>query len=191
MLETERKVTLTVDDDAEREIANIGNGVFAPLKGFMTSRDYRGVVDAMRLTTGSPWSIPITLDVPADKIDACSRAGEIVLQSRSGERIAEMRVEEIFTVNRAHDIKKVFGTEDTRHPGVMKEVNRSEHRIGGPLNVLKRTDELFGEYSLTPDDTKRIFREKGWKTIIGFQTRNPIHRAPDSRFLRQLNTRDP
>ena len=168
---------MTVDQDAGLEIFNIAQGVFDPLTGFMTEKDYRNVVDHMHLDNGQPWTIPVTLDIPHEKIAEVKKAERIVLKTSTGEDIAELFVEDVYQMNPDKDIKKIFGTDDPVHPGVAKERARSIYRVGGRIQALKTSDNFFPEHSLTPAQTKKIFQEKGWHTVAGFQTRNPIHRA--------------
>ena len=166
-----------VDQDACREILNLTTGVFDPLKGFLNSADYRSVVDDMHLTDGAPWTIPITLDVPEDHIGASKGVEKVILKTTGGNAVAELMIEDIYTVDFNNDIGKIFGTQDIKHPGVAKEAARSRLRIGGSVRLFGYEDPLFPEYSLTPEKTRKIFREKGWKTVTGFQTRNVIHNA--------------
>lgn len=168
---------LIINQDACWEILNLASGVFDPLNGFLNERDYRSVVDEMRLSSGSPWTMPITLDVPEDLVRTIARNDAVLLKTESGEAVAEINVEDIYKVDFSRDIKSVFGTADLKHPGVAKEAARSPFRVGGLVKLLEYADALFPEHSLTPAQTRKIFKEKGWKTITGFQTRNAIHRA--------------
>lgn len=172
-----RNIEFSIGKDICSELYNIGSGVFYPLKGFMDSADYRNVVDNMHLDNGAPWTIPVTLDIPEDKVSDFIKADKAILKNISGERIAELFIEDVYRVDFDNDIKKVFATNEKIHPGVAKEISRSPYRVGGPINVLKYKNDIFPEYSLSPDETRKKFKEKGWKTVAGFQTRNPIHRA--------------
>lgn len=170
-------IELIIDEDAVCEAINIGNATFDPLQGFMDSADYKAVVEDMRLKDGSPWTIPVTLDIPEDRVADFTKAGKAVLKDRFGERVAELSINGVYKVDFNNDIKKIFGTDDHKHPGVEKETSRSPYRVGGPLDVFRPTDGLFPEHSLSPGQARERFQENGWKTIVGFQTRNPIHRA--------------
>ncbi len=172
-----RVAKLAISDEAWIEVCNIGDGTFYPLKGFMDSADYRSVVENMRLDNGAPWTIPITLDVPEDKVDEIIKKDKILLINRRNEEVAELIVEDVFKVNYANDIKKVFMNDDKDHPGIKKETARPTYRVGGTVKVLKYEKTFFSKYSLSPEKAKRIFKEKKWKSIAGFQTRNPLHRA--------------
>jgi len=167
---------LIIDRDALLDIHNISSGTFSPLTGFLNQKDYNRVVNDMHLDTGQPWVMPITLDLPKELRVSFFREEEISLRDQGGKDIAVLSVEDIFEVNPEDDVKKIYGTPDTSHPGVMKEMARSRFRIGGriksnPASILEQ------EHLFTPDQTKEVFRRRGWKTITGFQTRNPIHRA--------------
>lgn len=166
-----------IDNDTCLEVYNIGQGVFTPLKGFMDSADYKNVVGNMRLDNGLPWSIPVTLDIPEDRAGGFIKADKAILKNKNNEPVAELVIEDVYKVDFANDIAKIFGTNKKAHPGVHKETSRSPFRVGGPIKVLKYEDYFFPQYSLSPMDAKKKFKEKGWKTIVGFQTRNPIHRA--------------
>jgi len=170
-------IEYVVDKDTSSEIFNIGIGAFYPLKGFMDSADYKNVVENMHLDNGSPWTIPVTLDIPEEKTADFIKADKAILKDGSGEDLAELFVEDVYEVDFDNDIKKIFATEDKSHPGVAKEISRSVYRVGGPIKILKHKSIIFPEYSLSPEQTKEKFKEKGWRTVAGFQTRNPIHRA--------------
>ena len=170
-------IEFIIDKDTCLEALNIGSGAFYPLKGFMDSTDYRNVVENMHLNSGSPWTIPITFDIPEDKNSDFIKADKIVLKDTFGARIAELFIEDVYKVNFDNDIKKIFGTDKKIHPGVAREISRSPYRVGGPIKAFKHEDGFFSKYSLTPEKAKKKFKEKGWKTVVGFQTRNPIHRA--------------
>ena len=156
----------------------IGVGAFSPLTGFMNEADYRSVVDHMRLANGLVWSIPITLAVEeavASKLKTGERAA---LKGEDGVIYAIIDVESIYAVDQKHEAVQVFKTDELEHPGVAKLMERSATYVGGPITVLNRPKpEKFEEFYFDPSETRRIFAEKGWKTIVGFQTRNPVHRA--------------
>jgi len=169
---------LIINRDTISEVINIGNKAFDPLEGFMDSADYKSVVENMHLDNGVPWTIPITIDIPEGQVGDFIKADIVILKDQSGVNVAEITIEDCYRVNYTNDIKKIFGTEDIKHPGVLKETSRSIYRIGGPIKVFDNyKDDVFPEYSFSPAEAKEIFKEKGWKTIVGFQTRNPIHRA--------------
>src|SRR6185369_6622139 len=148
-----------------------------PLAGFMNGRDYRAVVDDMHLTGGSPWTIPVTLDLPQEQRRELAQCELVRLVNRAGQAVGELRVEDMFQVDREADLVKVYGTADRAHPGVAREAARSAWRLGGKTRLLASVPSLFPDLHKTPAQTRELFRSKGWQTVVGFQTRNPIHRA--------------
>ncbi|UQZ33686.1 sulfate adenylyltransferase [Paenibacillus sp. PK3_47] len=157
----------------------IGVGAFSPLTGFLNEKDYHSVVKSMRLADGTVWSIPVTLAV--DEAVASSLAvGDTV--SLTGEEdgviYGLLEVQSIYSVDQQIEAQNVFKTTDPAHPGVAKLLARPSTYIGGPITVLNRPrPEKFGEFYFDPAKTRQIFAEKGWRTVVGFQTRNPVHRA--------------
>jgi sulfate adenylyltransferase len=136
----------------------------------------------MRLANGLPWSIPITLAVDDATKGKLSVGGKAALRHADGTLLAVMDVQEIYPHDKKLEIPNVFGTEDPAHPGVKAVLAEGDWLVGGPIDVLtvtpeKDTGEQFTEYRLTPAQTRAAFAQRGWKTIIAFQTRNPIHRA--------------
>jgi len=166
------KLTLDLSPSAVQDLINIETGLFYPLKGFMTSHDYHSVVDRMTLSNGSIWTIPITLDVNHAMFLMAADTSRLYF-TFGGREIGFMKIEDCFRA-RQSDVRKVYGTEDLRHPGVGLEAARNEYRIGGATTLL---DRRLMRRSLLPEKTRKIFRRRGWKTIAGFQTRNPIHNA--------------
>jgi sulfate adenylyltransferase len=157
----------------------IGVGAFSPLTGFMNEDDYLSVVDTMRLKSGLVWSIPITLAVTADQAADLSVGKQAALVGETdGVLYGIIDIESIYTVDKRREAVQVFKTDDTEHPGVVKLFDRPDTYVGGPIRVLNRPKpEKFGEFYFEPSETRRLFAEKGWRTIVGFQTRNPVHRA--------------
>jgi sulfate adenylyltransferase len=157
----------------------IAVGAFSPLTGFMNEMDYNSVVESMRLADGTVWSIPITFAINA-RIAATIQPGEsIALVGEEDEIIyAIMDVTDKFNVDQKNEAVKVFKTDDTEHPGVQKLLSRSSTYLGGPIHMVNRPKpKKFDEFYFDPSETRRIFAEKGWRTVVGFQTRNPVHRA--------------
>ena len=167
---------LDINQDAYLDICNIALGVFNPLKGFLDGNDYRHVVDDMHLASGEPWTIPITLDVDEARMDEVLKSDKIILKFQN-KVVAFMFPSDVFKVHYDKDIVKVFGTEDISHPGVKREISRSPFRVGGEIQFVEEDVGERENYELKPEETKALFKDKGWKTIVGFQTRNPIHRA--------------
>lgn len=156
----------------------MGIGAFTPLPGFMGKADWQGVCDDMKLTSGVFWPIPITCSV--GESDGVNVGDEIALYNDEfGGLIALMKVEEKYEIDKAHECKQVFTTNDPEHPGVAKVVDQKQFNIGGPIQVLSEggfPEEYPGIYAM-PTETRAIFKEKGWSRIAAFQTRNPLHRS--------------
>lgn len=161
---------IEVDEETLQDIINIETGLLHPLKGFMSEGDFRGVVDKYLLSDGQVFTIPVTLDVPENTV---LNSGQTLHLSFQGKHVADMEVEDTYRMTE-EDIQKVFRTLDMAHPGVKKEKERSPLRVGGRTTLL---DKTLLEDALKPENTKKIFAEKGWSTVVGFQTRNPIHKA--------------
>lgn len=157
----------------------IGVGAFSPLTGFLKEADYRSVVDRMRLADGTVWSIPITLAITEEQAQELP-LGELValIGEQDGVVYGTIRVESVYTVDQKDEAVKVFKTDDAAHPGVKKLLERPATYVGGEVTILNRPQpDKFNEFYFDPADTRRIFSDKGWRTVVGFQTRNPVHRA--------------
>lgn len=163
---------IDIDEETLQDIVNIETGLLYPLDGFMQEKDFRAVVDGYTMSNGQVFTIPVTLDIP-QSIHSLLKENQMADLWFKGECVARIQAESKFEISE-QDIGKVFGTLDAAHPGVSKERARSPYRVGGRTTLVKR--ELLDE-ALSPLQTKRIFQEKGWKTVVGFQTRNPIHKA--------------
>jgi sulfate adenylyltransferase len=155
----------------------IANGAYSPLEGFMRKADYDSVVHQMRLTNGLPWSLPITLAVNQKKADELS-IGEKIKLMHNGTVYGVMEVAETFFPDKKLEAKMVYRTTDTAHPGVKKLFERPDIYIGGPITLINEPEKgMFTAHFLDPIQTSKKFKELGWKTVVGFQTRNPVHRA--------------
>lgn len=168
---------ITVDFDGWLELGNIADGTFAPLKGFMDERAYRAVVDEMRLPTGEPWTIPITLAVDERVTKSLGSGDSVVCTDADGEAVGLVEVCDVFRVDARKDSISLYGTDSTAHPGVRRELERSPFRVAGRSKLLRQVPHPFPEYALSPAETRELFAGKGWSTVVGFQTRNPPHRA--------------
>jgi sulfate adenylyltransferase len=154
-------------------------GGFSPLTGFMEQEDYSSVVENMRLANGLVWSIPITLAVDTSQAAKLSIGQQVALVGEHDKVIyAILDVRSIYQADQKNEAVKIFKTDDLAHPGVQKLLSRPNTYIGGPIRVLNRPKpEKFEDFYFTPAETREIFAKKGWKTVVGFQTRNPVHRA--------------
>jgi len=155
-------------------------GAFSPLEGFMGRDDYVGVVENMHMADGTLWPIPITLSVSRDQADSLPIDSEVaLLDDESSELMGSMRLIEKFSYDKVREAKKVFRTDDEAHPGVAKVYAQQDMLISGPVKAFSEGPypAQFGDYYGRPAETRRIFKELGWRTVAGFQTRNPIHRS--------------
>ncbi len=169
---------ITLDDKNISDLEMIASGAMSPLTGFMKKADYTSVVNEMRLSNGLVWSIPITLAVNKEVADRIDGHGEVALVDHQEHLLAIMNVEEVYQYDKAVEAEKVFRTTDEKHPGVAYVYQQGDYLLGGPITMINRPRHTdFVEYRRDPAETRRIFQEKGWETVVAFQTRNPIHRA--------------
>lgn len=169
---------LPLNDREISDLEMIAIGALSPLEGFMKKDDYHSVMDTMTLVNGLPWTIPITLSTAKDEAKGLKQGAEVSLTDGSGNALALLKVEEIFPHDKEKEAMQVYGTKDEAHPGVKKVYEMNDTLIGGTVSVLKRPEHKdFTRYRLDPKETRALFKEKGWKRVVGFQTRNPIHRA--------------
>jgi sulfate adenylyltransferase len=160
------------------DLQMISTGVFSPLEGFMVRDEYESVVEDMRLGSGLAWSLPITLSVDADRAGELSEGSEIALVDGTGEPVATMVLREKYGFDKEREARLVYRTTDADHPGVAAIHRRGDVLLGGEVELLRTPEEgRFPRYYYTPAQLRRAFAEKGWKRIVGFQTRNPVHRA--------------
>lgn len=156
----------------------IAIGALSPLKGFMSEEEYRSVVETMHLPEGLVFSIPVALPVPAELYNSTEAGAKVVLTNNAGKAIAVVTVSGKYMRDVQNEARKVYGTDDEAHPGVQKVYEAGEYCLAGDIDFVDGTPELqFPEYNKTPEQTRAMFRELGWNTIVAFQTRNPIHRA--------------
>jgi sulfate adenylyltransferase len=166
--------SFAVSEDTVKTINNIAQGVLSPLTGFMTRANYTAVLDSMRLEDDTPWTIPILLHVP-EKFSA-SPGDDVDLVDDSGSRVAVFAFEEAYEIDRRKYARKVFKTEDPSHPGVASLYAQSPRVAAGNLRwVSKPQDSVFSPVTLSPKETRVLFKEKGWKDVVAFQTRNAPH----------------
>ncbi len=162
-----------LNEELLQDCINISTKLFYPLNGFMNSSDYYSVVNDMVLGSSDVWTIPITLDIPYNIYMSVVDANTMNL-TYNDNLIGYIDIDDCYMVDIQNDIVKIFGTDDINHPGVKKELSRSKYRVGGKVTI---TDKTILKNSLNPAETKAYFKQKEWKTIVGFQTRNPIHKA--------------
>ncbi|WP_034344500.1 sulfate adenylyltransferase [Deinococcus misasensis] len=162
---------------SERNFADlelIATGVYSPLTGFMGEKDYLNVVENMRLANGLPWSVPITLGVSQETADALS--GLVVL-THNGEAVGTLNIAEKYSARKEWEAGHVYKTTEEAHPGVAALYAQGDVNLAGDVTLFALDRGQFANHHYTPAETREIFETRGWKTVVAFQTRNPIHRA--------------
>lgn len=160
------------------DIELIANGGFSPLEGFMGSDDYKSVLDNMRLKSGLIWSIPITFNIQKEQAVNLSVGDKVALTNDEDILVGVLTIDEIFEFDIEEQAEKVFKTTDKAHPAVAELYRNGNIALAGKIDALNvEVRNHFEGHELTPVQTRELFKEKGWKTVVGFQTRNPVHRA--------------
>lgn len=169
---------ITLDERAFSDLVMIAIGGFSPLSGFMGQADYNPVVTDMRLANGLPWAVPVTLSV-TEAIAAPLTVGNLVrLDDTAGRFVGVLELTEKYTYDKTREAVHVYRTDDVKHPGVKVVYDQGSINLAGPIWLLQRDPHpLFPKYQIDPAASRALFQEKGWRTVVGFQTRNPIHRA--------------
>ena len=184
--------SLQLSDRHLCDLELIFNGGFDPLIGFMSQNDYDSVVSDMRLSDGSLWPMPITLDVDDKFASKISNTPKITLRDKEGFVLAILKIEDIWKPNLEFEAQSVFGTLDTKHPGVHYLLNTSnKNYIGGKIEKISTPRHYdFKDLRHSPDELKSIFKKNKWDKVIAFQTRNPIHKAHfelTTKAMKELN----
>ncbi len=164
------RVRMTEKQTADLDM--IASGALSPLTGFMSKADYTATVETMHLAGGLPWALPVTLGV-----EGGVTADRIALEGNEGDLLAVLDVSEVFEADRRAEAEKVYRTTEEEHPGVAQIYAEGSTLVGGPIKVFKRPEPAFPAAQLDPVDTRAAFSERGWSRVVGFQTRNPVHRA--------------
>ncbi|HEC82039.1 MAG TPA: sulfate adenylyltransferase, partial [Thermoplasmatales archaeon] len=174
-LDLEDAVVLQISDDTAEDVENIAHGVFSPLHGFMCGNDLQSVMSNMRLEDDTPWTIPILLDVDKKDVEKVKEGDTIFLQNKRNGVVAEMDVEEVYSVDKKKLAEVVYGTRDVSHPGVANTYRMKDTLLGGSVTLLAVGNRPFEDYMLWPTETRELFSSKGWREVVAFQTRNPPH----------------
>ena len=169
----------------------IAIGTFSPLEGFMDRRDYESVLVGQRLGSGLPWTVPITLAATAERASQLSRREYVALTDSACRVVAVLRLQEIFPYDREREARAILLTTSDQHPGVRYLRSVGDYCLAGPIHLLRRPDGgAFADHTLDPKETRYLFEHRGWRTIVAFQTRNPIHRAHEYILRCALETLD-
>ena len=174
--EAAKRIHLTRREISDLEM--IGVGAFSPLEGFMREADYHAARDRMRLANGLPWTIPVTLAVTKEEERDLHAGDDVLLVEDGGRPLGVLHLAEKYTYDKEREAAEVYRTTDAAHPGVAVIYEQGEVYLGGKITLLDRPSEMpFREHRLDPLETRALFIERGWKRIVAFQTRNPVHRA--------------
>jgi len=175
---------IAVDAWTVSDIEMIAIGGFSPLEGFLTKRDYEGVVNNSRLASGVVWTIPVTLAVDGKTAQGLKTGSDVALTSpgtgagaSDSQVLAILHLQETYQPDKAREAQQVFRTTDASHPGVARLNALGDTYLGGRISVVNRPAHKFANYPHDPQETRTLFAERGWTRIVAFQTRNPIHRA--------------
>ena len=163
-----------VSDEVRKDFESIAYGIFSPLEGPLLRGDYLSVLERGRLSDDVPWTFPIVLDVSEEAASSISEGDDVAI-SQAGEPFALLHVEEKYGLDRREHAQKVFKTLDEAHPGVAKTWEMGSVLLGGGIDLFRETPGRFPRYRLKPKETRFLFKELGWRTVTGFQTRNAPH----------------
>lgn len=167
--------TFEINPNLAEDIINIATGVFSPLEGFFIQNDLNTVLEHKRLGNDTPWTIPILLDLSKEELGNVSQGDTIKLTNEEYGLIATMDIDDLYTIDKKQVAQQVYNTTDTAHPGVTMVNNLKDTIVGGSVMMHMRNQREFDDYNLTPKETRYLFKEKGWREIVAFQTRNPPH----------------
>ncbi len=167
-----------LSERSQSDLELIAIGGFSPLQGFMSQQDYLAVVKEMHLHNGIAWTLPITLPVTQAVADQLQVGSWVALDSPDGKMIGVLQLEEKFTYDKELEAQQVYRTTADKHPGVKVLYEQGEVYLAGAVWLLERLPHpQFPQYQIDPQASRALFQTKGWQTVVGFQTRNPIHRA--------------
>lgn len=183
--------SITITEGLANDVENISDGIFSPLEGFLGQEDFERVISKGRLANELAWTMPTVLDVDNDTAKKMKEAGDILLKNPEGTGVAILNVEETFSFDKEKMAQGVYGTTDIKHPGVTKTHSLKDVLVGGKIDFIQKPQETeIRKYRMTPQQTRKIFQEAGWKTIVAFQTRNPPHVAHEMLQKTAITTRD-
>jgi sulfate adenylyltransferase len=187
---TDGMLAVEINADLRNDVENIADGIFSPMEGFVGEDDFQSIVKTGRLKNGLAWTVPIVLDVDDETAARMKDAGDVALAT-GNDRLAVLHVEETFSFDKLASAKAIYGTDDIKHPGVEKMVNMKNMLVGGKINVVKRIEQSpLRKYRMTPEETRAQISQKGWKSVVGFQTRNVPHVAHEMLQKAALNLYD-
>ena len=173
-----RMPSLELNAREEADLELIANGAFSPLEGFMGEADYVSVRDRRQLASGLVWTLPVTLSANETERAQLNIGDDVALRGRDGRLIAVLHLVEIFTYDKQLEAERVYLTTEEKHPGVRALYAQGEYLLGGRLSLVEHPNRQdFAPYRYPPRELRALFAERGWRRIVAFQTRNPVHRA--------------
>lgn len=175
-LSLDSQPSVSVNAREESDVIMIAEGVYSPLDGFLGSRDYQAVLSQRRLASGLVWTIPVTLAVAREQADRLREGQTVALRNSQGKAVAVIELREKFLYDKQAEAEKVYLTQCDKHPGVQYILKNEDVYLAGPITAIPRTGNGT-QHWYTPAQTRAIFAQRGWRRVVGFQTRNPIHRA--------------
>jgi pyruvate kinase len=168
---------IKIDNNRQRDVEQIAIGTYSPIEGFMGKEDFNSVLDRTRLSNGLVWPLPIFLDVPIKDANRIEEGKDVALVDESENILAILHLDEKFTINQEEMANKLYTTDNQTHPGVQRVIKMHPILLGGKITLLKRSEVENKEYEITPRQARKLFEARGWSKVIGFHTRNVIHRG--------------
>jgi sulfate adenylyltransferase len=169
--------SLTLTPAETADLRALATGAYSPLSGFMNAKEHQACAEGMRLEDGTLWPIPVCLGLP-DGEPAHGDGDLVALRGEHGDFLGVIEVQEVFERDLVAEAELVYGTTDAEHPGVARVLSSPHRAVSGPIRAVVDTlSGPVGRHALTPEETRAAFAERGWSTVVGFQTRNPVHRA--------------
>ncbi|MBU0498015.1 MAG: sulfate adenylyltransferase [Candidatus Thermoplasmatota archaeon] len=167
--------TIEITANTAEDLLNIAYGVFSPLNGFLTHEELDHILHHKRLPSDTPWTIPILLDYNPQEHPHLKEGDTILLKNTETKTTATMHIQDLYSYNKKTIAQEVYRTQDIQHPGVKMTYDLKQNFIGGPITLIHSEPRAYDNYNLTPKETRYLFKQKGWKEIVAFQTRNPPH----------------
>lgn len=189
--DAEELFSIQVNKDLVGDIENIADGIFSPLEGFVLEHDFIEIVKRGRLSNGIAWTVPIVLDVDENTAKHLKDANTVAIKDENRRIFAIMHVEDVYSYDKREMAKSVYQTEDMKHPGVAKTMEMQDRLVGGRIDLIDRMPfDGLRQHRLSPARTRDEFRKRGWKSVVGFQTRNIPHLAHEMLQKAALNLFD-
>jgi pyruvate kinase len=177
---------VSLDENRQMDVEQIAFGVYSPLEGFMDQADFESVLDSMRLTRGVAWPLPIVLDVPEAKAEMLEVGDVVGLTDDRGEIMALLHLSEKYRFDTEDTVRKMFGTDSDDHPGVKMIRGMQPMLLAGKIDLIRGRQSDTRAFELTPKQLRRLFEERGWAKVLGFHTRNVLHKGHEFMQLKAM-----